>query len=149
MNAKEYLRQIRIYDKRIEQKVEEMESLRSIAEGTGIRLDPDKTSSSPNLQKMEEAVVRLCDLEAEVGDDVKRYIDLRNRIINEIHSIGDARYEEVLYLRYVSFMRMEEICCVMKKPNGEYYSYDHILHLHGEALKVFWEKHMNRMETTG
>jgi len=143
MTAKEYLGQIRTYDKRIERKIDELDRLRSLAVGTsGSGMNPDKiTAPDPDPHKMEKCITRYVELENEINEMIDGYVELRDKIINEIHTIGDVRYEEILYLRYVQFRRLEEICCQMRKPNGGYYSYDHILHLHGNALKVFWEKH--------
>lgn len=142
MNAKEYLRQIKVYDNRIQRKIDELDRLRALATGAGgSGMDPNKTISSPDPHRMENCITRYVELEEEINAMIDGYVNLRDKIINEIHEIGDARYEELLYLRYVQFRRLEEICCQMRKPNGDYYSYDHILRLHGNALKVFWEKH--------
>ena len=154
MNAKEYLDQVRLLDKRIDRKIEEKEYLRNLAEGIGsFGLNPDKVQSSINLHKTEDAITKYIDLEAEIDKMIDSFVDLRDKIINEIHSLDDVRYEELLYLKYVGridedtdrihYLRLEEIACVMKKSNGDHYSFDHIAHLHGEALQKFWESHSN------
>ena len=59
MNAKEYLDQVRLLDKRIDRKIEEKEVLKSIATSTGSQaMNPDKVQSSINLHKTEDAITR-------------------------------------------------------------------------------------------
>lgn len=152
--AKEYLDQIRLLDKRIDRKIEEKEVLKSLATSTGsMSMNPDKVQSSINLHKTEDAITKYVDLEKEIDRMIDELVLLRDRIINEIHQIDDVRYEELLCLKYVGrldentdrihYLRLEEIACVMKKSNGDHYSFDHIAHLHGEALQKFWESHSN------
>jgi len=152
--AKEYLDQIRLLDKRIDRKIEEKEVLKSIATSTGSHaMSPDKVQSSINLHKTEDAITRYVDLEAEIDQMIDELVMLRDKIINEIHELDDVRYEELLCLKYVGkldenadrihYYRLEEIACIMKKSNGDHYSFDHIAHLHGEALQLFWESHSN------
>lgn len=154
MNAKEYLDQVRLLDKRIDRKIEEKEVLKSIATSTGSQaMNPDKVQSSINLHKTEDAITRYVDMEAEIDRMIDDFVNLRDKIINEIHQLNDVRYEELLYLKYVGklnehtdrihYLRLEEIACVMVKSNGDHYSFDHIAHLHGEALQKFWESHSN------
>lgn len=152
--AKEYLDQIRLLDKRIDRKIEEKEVLKSIATSTGSHaMSPDKVQSSINLHKTEDAITRYVDLEAEIDRMIDELVMLRDKIINEIHELDDVRYEELLCLKYVGkldentdrihYYRLEEITCIMKKSNGDHYSFDHIAHLHGEALQAFWKSHSN------
>ena len=153
-DAKEYLEQIRLLDKRIDRKIEERDYLRNIAQSAGsFGMNPDKVQTSINLHKTEDAITRYIDMEKEISDMIDDLIDLRDKIINEIHQLNDVRYEELLYLKYVGrldehtdrihYFRLEEIACTMVKSNGDHYSFDHIAHLHGEALEVFWESHRN------
>ena len=154
MDAKSYLDQIRMLDKRINRKIEEKEVLKSIATSTGrFNMDPNKVQSSINLHKTEEAITRYIDMESEIDQMIDELVVLRDRIINEIHELDDVRYEELLYLKYVGkldentdrihYLRLEEIACTMIKSNGDHYSFDHIAHMHGEALQKFWESHRN------
>ena len=154
MNAKEYLEQVRLLDGRITRKIEEKEYLRNLATGVGsFGMNPDKVQSSINLHKTEDAITKYVDLEAEIDKMIDHFVDVRDKIINEIHMLDDNRYEELLYLKYIGkqeteggkihYYRLEEIACTMRKTNGDHYSFDHIAHLHGEALQEFWKQHSN------
>ena len=136
MNVRQYLGQIELMDKRIERKLKELEELYDRALGVkALAPNADKVQNSPPQDKTAEMIARYADLEKEIDAMIDEYVRLKNKIIDEIHQLGDVRYEEVLYLKYVKYMRLEEIACTMKKSNGDYYSYDHIKRLHGEALK--------------
>ena len=138
MTAKEYLRQIRILDIKIKQRTEEQIRLRSDAMQNGSpQLSADKVQTSITGDRMGDLLTTCAALEAEIKDLIKNFVNLRHKIIGEIQSLQDRRYVEILYLHYVDYKRLEEIACIMKKTNGEPYSYDHIASLHGYALQEF------------
>ena len=150
MTAKEYLSQIRLLNLKIDQKMEEKADLMSRAAGNhSPTLTKDKVQSSISGDRMSNTIDRYVDLEKEIDDLIDRYVDKRDIIINQIHQLEDPRYVELLQLKYVGrrggdgrmhYMRLEEIACIMKKPNGLSYTYGHINRLHGEALQAFKEK---------
>ena len=141
MTAKEYLQQVRRLDAQIDQRIEQLEDLRDKAVGFSQPLSPDKVQTSSSGDKTAQIVERCVDLEAHIKDMTIALMDLKGKIIDQIHELDDYRYIELLYLRYIRYMRLEDISCTMKKRNGEPYSFDHIATLHGEALKSFSEKH--------
>lgn len=144
MTAKEYLSQIRLLDRKIDQRIEEAAELRQIAVGLrSPELKNDAVQTSPSGDPIGSAVGRYLDIEAEVNAMIDRYIDLKHKIIGEIHELPDQRMVELLYLRYVKYMTLEEISCRMEKQNGGHYSYDHTRRLHWRALKEFSKCHRN------
>lgn len=151
MTAKEYLSQLRILDTRITQKIEELDQLKSLVQARGLRTDTDRVQTSPeNVQ--ESVIAKYLDLETKIDQMIDCYVTKKDKIINQIHELNDDRYIQVLYLHYVPdknhrTKRLEEIAVTMKKANGAPYTYDHINHIHGEALKIFEKKFLNRMET--
>ena len=146
MNARQYLNRIRRYDNMIQQKREELEYLYSLATSTGTRqLKADMVQTSVEGDKVGRAVDRYVDLQREIEEMVGKFVREKNKIINLIQEMPDCRYEEILYLRYVKYYRLEQIACIMRKENGTPYSYDHISHLHSQALRSF-EKILNRIK---
>lgn len=141
MTAKEYLRQIRALDVKIKQRTDEQIKLRNEAMQNGSPgLSADKVQTSISGDRMGDLLATCAELDAEIKKLIDRFVKVRHRIIGEIQSLGDRRYVEILYLHYVDYKRLEEIACIMKKTNGEPYSYDHIASLHGYALQEFDEK---------
>lgn len=147
MTTKEYLNQIRLLNLKIDQKMEEKADLMSRAFGNhSPTLTKDKVQSSISGDRMSSTIDRYVDLEKEIDRLIDKYVDKRDLIINQIQSLEDPRCVELLYHKYVghrtgegrmSYMRLEEIACIMKKPNGSPYTYGHIRSLHGKALKDF------------
>ncbi|MBR3188976.1 MAG: hypothetical protein IKF59_13235 [Lachnospiraceae bacterium] len=140
--------QIRLLDLKIRHKMEEKDTLLSMASGiSAIQSDPNKVQTSGNTIGPMRYVDKVVDLEKDIDKMIGKYVRERDRIINQIHQLGDARYIELLSLKYIGqqengrihYMRLEEIACTMTKSNGEPYSYDHIRSMHGEALKRFSE----------
>ena len=153
MTAKAYLNQIRILDLKINQKIQERDSLKAMAAGNSSPvLSKDKVQTSGSGDKMSRTVDKYVDMEIEIDRMIDQFVDLRDKIINQIHGLNDARYIELLYLKYVGrrekdgnihYLRLEEIACVMKKSNGEPYTYQHIRAMHGEALQRFAKSYIN------
>lgn len=148
MTAKEYLSQIKLLDIKIRQKQEEKEHLRMLARGNKSPiLSKDKVQTSSHGQSMEDALIKCADLEREIEQMILEFVIKRHKIIDQIQQLNDAKYVELLQLKYVGrregntihYLRLEEIACVMKKSNGMPYSYEHIRALHGKALQMFSE----------
>lgn len=137
MDAKEYLNQIKVYNIRIRQMQEELARLESIANNTTSGISPDKVQSSPDKSKREKAIVKMVDLKKKLTAMIVEQEEKRIEIMKEIHRLSDSRYIEILYLRYVKEIRVEDIADIMVKPDGSEYSIDHLNRLHGQALNAF------------
>lgn len=138
MTAKEYLRQLKNLEVKIDQR--RLERDRLIAEAMGNnspRLTVDKVQSSGAGDQMGDKLADAADIQNEVDWLINKLIADRHRIIGEIHTLTDARYIQILYLHYVEGKKLEDVAEIMIKPNGKSYSYDHIASLHGMALQEF------------
>ena len=127
---KEYLRQLRTAEIKIEQKEEELERLKSSLESISTGTDSERVQTTPR-DRLSEEITRIVDLEKEINSDLGALLMLRNKIINEIHSMDNPVYMDILYKRYVQYKSLEEIAVEMS------YSYVHIRRLHGYALIQF------------
>ena len=138
MTAKEYLRQIKRLEIKIDQRRQERDRLLSDAMGNGSpRLSRDRVQTSVSGDTMGEKLAECADIQKEIDALIKKLVADRHRIIGEIHMLTDARYIQILYLHYVEGKRLEDVAEMMVKTNGEPYSYDHIASLHGMALQEF------------
>lgn len=129
MTAKEYLSQAHRIDKRINSKLEQVKSLRSLAEKATSTLSNTPASSTRNVSRMEDVIVKMVDLEAEINADIDALVDLKREIITIIKSLDNAEYQTLLELRYLCFMRWETIAVELS------YSSQHMFRLHDAALK--------------
>lgn len=135
-SAKVYLNRVRALDLKINQLIEERDDLRLIATGNSSpRLDPNKVQTFGGGDVMARNVERYVELENHITKLIDRYVDMKDRVIGEIHALEDPRYVEILYLRYVKFKRFEEIAVLM------HYNFDYVRRLHGEALEEFKRIH--------
>lgn len=137
MDAKEYLNQIETYDIKIKRMNEEVARLESIVNNATSGINPDKAQTSPDKSRREKAITRMVDLKNQILDVVAEYEIKRSETIQMIYRLDDPRYIEILYLRYVKGIRVEDIADIMHKPNGSEYSVEHLIRLHGHALNAF------------
>ena len=138
MTAKEYLRQLKRLEIKIDQRRQERDRLLSDAMGNGSpRLSRDRVQTSVSGDTMGEKLAECADIQREIDWLINKLIADRHRIIGEIHTLTDTRYIQILYLHYVEGKRLEDVAEIMRKTNGKPYSYDHIASLHGMALQEF------------
>ena len=127
---KEYLRQLRTAEIKIEQKEEELERLKSSLESISAGTDSERVQTTPR-DRLSEEVPIIADLKEEIKSDIKALLILKNKIINEIQSMDNPVYINILYKRYVQYKSLEEIAVEMS------YSYRQIKRLHGISLQGF------------
>lgn len=128
MTAKEYLSQIRKYDSQINNKLAEIERLREFATSITSTLKEDVVQSgSGGKSRVAEAVDKIVDLEWEINADVDKLVDLKREIMAVIDQL-EAPFCDVLYKRYLQYMKWEEIAVDMC------YTYQWVCELHGRAL---------------
>lgn len=140
MTVKEYLEQIELLDIKINQKQAQLEELRLLAFGDkSPSIDKPQVQSSPVGDKMENAVIKYVDAAKEISALIDRYVAVKQDIIDEIHSLKNKDYIDLLYKRYVDYMSLGEIADEMN------YSYSRIRHLHGSALEAFKKEVLNDM----
>ena len=138
MTAKEYLRQLKNLEIKIDQRRLERDRLITDAMGNGSpRLTADRVQTSFSGDTMGDNLADAADIQREIEWMINKLIADRHRIIGEIHTLNDARYIQILYLHYVEGKKLEDVAEIMIKPNGKPYSYDHIASLHGMALQEF------------
>lgn len=139
MTAKEYLQQLQRLDIMINHKAKELDTLRLQTQSIrSIDYSKERVQTSfsgdASFVKLME---RITDLQAEINEEVDKYVDEKHKIINQIHSLQNVNYISILFKRYVEFKKFESIAIEMD------FTYDHIRHLHGCALQDFQNKILN------
>lgn len=109
MNAREYLWQLKNIDKRIEDKMEEAQRWRDIAENVTSKINKDKVQTSPKPDKMADAIVNAVQYEAESEDLARRLAEFKNKVIHMIDAIDDIRYYDILKMFFVRDMKIVDI----------------------------------------
>nr|DAJ37680.1 MAG TPA: Protein of unknown function (DUF1492) [Caudoviricetes sp.] len=130
MTAKEYLRQLKYLDNRINAKLLEREQIRAIAEKTTIGLS-EKVQTSSSVDKISDVAVRLVEIEETINKDIDKLVELREEAGNKISRISNDKYKTVLSMYYLSNKTFEEVAELTDM------SLRWIYILHGKALKEF------------
>ena len=131
MNAKEFLCQVRYVDRAIDSKLEQVERLRSESTKATSLVSDMPRSSSPNLQRLEDTIIKIIDLEHEINRDIDRLIDLKKAARVSINAMANPDERLILELRYLCYKTWPEIAEAMSLSES------HIHRLHGFALMNF------------
>jgi len=128
MTAKEYLSQARTIDQRLNSKLEQAKSLRSLAEIATTALSLTPHSGTRNVSEREGIIVRMLDLESGISADINELMDIRQEIMEIIQRVPVVEHRTLLELRYICGKSWDEIAAAMLCS----IRYTHILH--GAAL---------------
>ncbi|MDD3058966.1 MAG: DUF1492 domain-containing protein [Sphaerochaeta sp.] len=129
MKTKEYLSQAWYLDKRIKTKERQIDWLRSHAAYVSPKIsDEPKVTVSGRRSPVEEAVVRITELETEINNSIANLMTLKQEIGKAIRSVNNMECETLLEMRYLTFLSWEQIASQLD------YSQDYIYHLHRKAL---------------
>lgn len=132
MTAKEYLSEVQRLQTIIEQKQERIKEIRESASTVrGVRFDLEKVQGSGRTDKIGDSVAKIIDLETEVENDMMSIIYRKHEMIEQIHALGNYRYIQLLYKRYIEFKRLQIVAAEMD------FTYEYVLELHKKALKAF------------
>lgn len=130
VDAKSYLRQVKLFDTHINHKLEEMQRLKDLSLRVTSSLKPDVVSTSGNQDKIGDAVAKIVDLEREINDAIDVYVDKKREISSLIEKVEDPDQLAVLYKRYIQYEHWEQIACEMG------FTYRNICYIHGRALQA-------------
>ena len=130
MTIKEYLSQAYRIDQRINSKLEQVSSLRELAEKATSTLSDTPCLGNGNKQKIESVIVKIIDLEHEIDEEIDRLVDLKQEIVSLIKHVKNPEYQTLLELRYLCFRTWEQIAVEM------HYELRYLHKLHRRALEI-------------
>lgn len=130
MTAKEYLNQAYYLNRTIEVKTKRAERLKALATSCSTNLSDMPKSPNHAKSPMEEALVKLLDLQDEIAKDIKKFVELNRKIAEAIRTVNDIEVEYVLEERYLNFRKWEDIVSSMDL------SHDRVFYLHRKGLKL-------------
>lgn len=129
MTAKKYLQQIRLCDSRINTKLEELQHLKEMVLKVTPTLKSDVVTGGGSQDKLAEAAVKIVDLEAEINQEIDKYIEAKQEFSATLEKLEDPIYLQVLHKRYIQYKTWEAIACELNM------SYRWVCTLHGRALQ--------------
>lgn len=130
IDAKSYLRQVKLYDTRINMKLEELAALEESILKVTPTLKEDVVSSSGSQDKLGDAVVKMVDLKHEINAYIDKFVDAKRAIGAVIDKMDDADQLQVIHRRYVLYESFEQIACEMCM------TYRNVCYIHGKALQA-------------
>ena len=129
MTTKEYLNQAYQIDQRINSKLIQVESLRSLATRVTSVFSDMPHSSTPDNRRLEKTMDKIIDLENDINKDIDRLVDLKRDITETIKKVQNEKYRTLLEMRYLSNQSWEQIAVQLG------YDSRHIRRMHGWALQ--------------
>lgn len=131
MNAKEFLEQVRYVDRAINSKLEQVERLRGESTKATSLVSDMPHGSSPNLQRLEDTIIKIIDLENEINRDIDWLVDLKTAARAAINAMANPDERLILELRYLCYRSWVEIADELG------FSESNVYRLHGLALGNF------------
>ena len=130
MDAKAFLKQVRLCDMHINEKIAELENLKELTLKITTTWKSDVVSSSGSQDKLGEAVARIVDLEEEINRAVDTYVDKKSEVSKVVEQVNDPDQVAVLYKRYFRHETWEQIACEM------HMTFRNVCYIHGRALRA-------------
>lgn len=143
MKAQDYLRQLKMIDVLINNKIEEREHWWSIATNTTAQYGGERVQTSGSKQKMADAVGKFVDMGEEINRKIDELCDKRAEIIETIEKLQSVVEYDLLYMVYVQYKTLQDVA---DKYNR---SYSWVTSCHGTALLHVQELLDERGETDG
>lgn len=127
MTAKEFLSRAWQIEKRIDARIDERERLESL-------LTSPRTAKLTGMPRggggdWTNAVIAVSDLNAVIVGEIETLCRIKREVIEAIDAVEDARYKQLLELRYRCYMPWESIAAEMG------YTLRNVHELHGKALQ--------------
>lgn len=127
-DAKAYLKQVKLFDTHINNKLAELSRLKDMLLKITSTLKDDVVSGSRDQDKLGSGVARIVDLQKEIDKAVDEFVDKKQEIRAVVDKIEDADQLDVIYKRYFLYETFEQIACEL------HMTYRNVCYIHGKAL---------------
>ena len=109
MNAMEFLQQAYMLEQRIQTKLHQITSLRSLAETMRSYTGNEPVSHTRNVTSLQDTVIKIMEQEQELNDEIDRLVDLKKEILDVIGEVNDLDCRLVLEKRHLCFETWPQI----------------------------------------
>lgn len=116
--AQQYLSQVEKLDSIIRNKLIEQQQWKDIALGITANMEGERVQSSGGQSKMADAINRCVDMEAEIDSIVDSLVEVKREVIATIEKLDSPTEYNVLHLRYIQFLTLQEIADKYGKEYG-------------------------------
>ena len=129
IDAKKYLEEIERYNSVIENKLAEIDQLKSLATSITTATSDTPVQSSGNNDRIGKIVADIVDKENELQKITDKLVDEKNERVQIIEQLEDRLQYNILHKRYLQLMEFEDIA------EKEHYSKQWIYKIHKQALE--------------
>ena len=133
--VKDYLATLNRYNKHINRNIEQIYELKELAKGVSSVKYGDKVQSGGSQQRMASFVAAIMDLEEETDALIDKYVNLKEKIIDEILSLEKWKHREILLGIYVDGDNLFDVAHHLDMK------YDTCKHAHKKACEKFYVKY--------
>ena len=130
MTATEYLGQAYRLDQRINSKLQQVESLRSLTRKVTASYDGETVFHTRNVTSLEDTIFRLMEAEEELNRQIDELVVLKMDISRMINRVRNESLRLILEKRYLCFLQWDQIAAEM------HYSRRWVLNRHARAVEV-------------
>lgn len=128
-DAKSYLRKIELLDAHINNKLNDLATLRTMVTKITATITPVAVSGSGNQDKLGDAVAKIVDLQDEINQQIDRFVDAKMEVSAVLEKLQEPDHVKVLHKRYIEYKPFEQIACEM------HCTYRNVCYIHGKALQ--------------
>lgn len=128
--TQEYLEQVKLCDAHINNKLEELAQLKSLATKITSTLKQDAVFGGGYGDKVGDVVARIVDMEREIDQAIDEYVDKKKEIKQVIERVKDPDQLNVLLKCYILHESLEQVACEMG------FTYRNVCYIHGRALQA-------------
>lgn len=129
MGTVEFLSQAYHIDLRINSKLEQLESLNSLAAKATTTFGNEPVSGSRDVHRREAVICKIIDLQNEINDDIDRLVDIKREVREMIESVPSVDGRTILEMRYINYRKWEEIAVSM------HYVLRNVRYIHDRAIE--------------
>ena len=111
MNVKDYLKQVRLLDQRINYNLRRIKEMRAGLDGIcSPQIKADKVQSSPDGDPAYvKILMRISEMEEHIDQEIDTLVDLRNQIDETVRTVKNENYQMLLLYRYIENRTWENI----------------------------------------
>ncbi len=131
MNARDYLEQVAKLDILINTKLDQVYTLRCLAQKTTTVFSLTPKGGGFGASNIENRIVRILELEAELNVSIDRYVDLKRCVHSTLSHMWKMDHKLLLELRYINGLPWDTVAERMG------ISFQHAHKLHKVALNAF------------
>lgn len=131
ITAKKYLLQVRRKEAIITGLRSDRENLLQMLHTLGGGMEGERVQKSRSNDKFGSIFSKIDEKERLIDKKLKELIDFKVNVAEQISTLQDHRYIEILHKRYIQFLSFEQIAVDMG------YSYRYVTKMHGYALLEF------------